>query len=65
MIVGDKSLDIINKTLAGLRPVDEQTQACLEVLNERLESLKRTSNLFAGVSFSRDVEKLAAQAAVS
>ena len=52
--------DIVNKTLAGAREVDEQTHASLAILAERLERLKRFS-MFKGISFSQDVERLAVQ----
>ncbi len=65
MFVGDNNFDIVSRSLAGLRQADEQTQASLAILAERLESLKRTSSLFAGVSFSADVEKLATQTVAS
>lgn len=53
--------DIVNKTLAGAREVDEQTQASLAILAERLERIKRFGGMFKGISFSQDVERLAVQ----
>jgi hypothetical protein len=53
--------DIVNANLRGNREVDERTQMSLAVLAERLESLKKMSGLFAGISFSDDVKKLASQ----
>jgi hypothetical protein len=52
--------DIVSRSLNGLRDIDEQTHASLAVLTERLETLKKTSSLFAGVRFSSDIGKLAA-----
>jgi hypothetical protein len=50
--------------LAGERAVDEQTQAAMAILAERLERLKASSSLYAGISFSPDVKKLQRQAEV-
>jgi hypothetical protein len=49
---------IIADTLAGRRPVDEQTHTSLAVLTERLECVKSHGGLFAGVAFSPHVRKL-------
>ncbi len=49
---------IVNESLAGERPVDEQTQAALAILTERLERLKEGSSLFAEIGFSPHVKKL-------
>jgi len=49
---------IVARSLAGKRPVDEQTFASLAVLDERLEQLKARSEAFAGVKFSAAVGKL-------
>jgi len=43
---------IVARTLAGERPVDERTHASVAVLAERLERLKGQGGLFAGVEFS-------------
>ncbi len=56
------NLRIVNETLAGDRPVDEQTQAAVAILAERLERLKQSSRLFAGITFSPHVKKLKRQA---
>jgi hypothetical protein len=53
--------DIVSRNLNGVREVDEQTHASLSVLAERLGALKKMSGLFAGISFSDDVKKLASQ----
>ena len=53
--------DTVNANLRGTREVDEQTHMSLAVLAERLNALKKMSGLFAGVSFSDDVKKLASQ----
>ena len=49
----------VQDSISGVRPVDEETYSSVSVLAERLESLKRSSSLFAGVTFSDDVAKLA------
>ncbi len=56
------NLRIINEALAGERPVDEQTQAAMMVLAERLGRLKQSSSLFANITFSPQVKKLQRQA---
>jgi len=61
MFVGDHNFEIVSKSLTGAREVDEQTHTSLAVLAERLESLRKTNRMFAGVSFSRDVERLSSQ----
>jgi len=54
----DSYCRIVGESLAGERPVDEQTYTSVEVLAERLERLKQNSNLFAGVAFSPYAQKL-------
>jgi hypothetical protein len=56
------NLRIVNETLTGDRPVDEQTQAAVAILAERLQRLKQSSRLFAGIAFSPHVRKLQKQA---
>ena len=56
------NLRIVNETLTGDRPVDEQTQAAVAILAERLQRLKQSSRLFAGITFSPHVRKLQKQA---
>ncbi len=53
-----ENLRIVNESLAGERPVDEQTQAALAILAERLERLKQSSSLFAEIGFSPHAKKL-------
>ena len=52
------SFRIISESLAGERPVDEQTHAAVAVLAERLERLKQSRSLFAKIAFSPQVQKL-------
>ena len=52
------NLRIVNESLAGERAVDEQTQAAVAILAERLERLKQTSSLFAEIGFSPHVKGL-------
>lgn len=54
----DSHCRIVGESLAGERPVDERTYASVEVLAERLERLKQSSGLFAGVAFSPYARKL-------
>ena len=49
---------VVARTLAGERPVDEQTHASVAILGERLERLKEHGGLFAGVEFSPHVRQL-------
>ena len=52
-------VETVQDSINGKRPVDEATYSSVAILSERLERLKMTSSLFAGVSFSDDVAKLA------
>jgi hypothetical protein len=58
----DSHLRIVGESLAGERPVDEQTCASVAILAERLERLKQSSGLFADITFSPHVKKLKRQA---
>lgn len=49
---------IVARTLAGERPVDEQTHASIAILAERLERLKSHGGLFTGIEFSPDLQRL-------
>ena len=62
MIRMDRHYQVVKASLAGTRPVDDQTYASVAVLSERLERLRR-SPLFAGITFSPDVEELLRQQA--
>jgi hypothetical protein len=62
MIESDsKHYQIVEKSLAGDRAVDEQTFASLEILSERLEHLKNADRMFDGVTFSPQVMDLKAR----
>lgn len=50
---------IINDSLTGSRPLDEETFSCVAVLAERLEKLKRNSDHFNDITFSPRLEELA------
>ena len=52
---------IVKRSLAGERAVDEQTFASLAILSERLERLKRLGKNFSDVTFSSAAEKLKGQ----
>ncbi len=49
---------IVAGTLAGERPVDEQTRVSMTVLAERLERLKSHGGLFADIEFSPHLQRL-------
>ena len=63
-MTGMDNLRIVSETLAGERPVDEQTHAAVAILAERLERLRLRSNLFAEIGFSPHVKNLKRQAEV-
>lgn len=48
----DRHCQIVRESLTGDRPVDEQTGTSMAILGDRLERLKQSSPLFAGVMFS-------------
>ena len=50
---------IINDSLTGGKSVDEETFSSVAVLAERLEKLKRSSDLFVDIEFSPQLEELA------
>lgn len=54
----DLHCQVVGQSLAGERPVDEQTGMSIAVLADRLERLRHSSNLFAGVMFSPYVQKM-------
>jgi hypothetical protein len=56
------NIRIVNECLAGERAVDEQTHAAVAILAERLERLRASSRVFAGISFSPQVKKFQRQA---
>ena len=49
---------IVADSLAGNREVDEQTLSSAAILSERLEQLKKSSELFSGISLSPQLSKL-------
>lgn len=54
----DPHCQVVSQSLAGERPMDEQTGLSMAVLADRLERLKQSSNLFAGVMLSPYVQKM-------
>ncbi|MEN6428611.1 MAG: hypothetical protein ABFE13_24960 [Phycisphaerales bacterium] len=54
----DRHFQIVGESLMAERPVDEQTCASMAVLADRLERLRQSSDLFAGVAFSPYVQKM-------
>lgn len=59
MNVSEFELVEVSDCISGRKPVDEGVLASVAILSDRLERLKSSSSLFAGVSFSSDVEALA------
>lgn len=53
--------EVVKDSLNGTRAVDEQTFVSLEVLNDRLERVKKLGGRFAGVAFSSAAEHLMKQ----
>ncbi len=49
---------VVARTLADQRPIDEQTHASLSVLAERLERLRSHGGLFSAIEFSPHAQKL-------
>ena len=49
---------IVAETLAGNRRADERTFAALDILDEKLERLRKLDRAFQAVAFSPDVGKL-------
>ena len=49
----------VSDCISARKPVDEGVLASVAILSDRLDRLKSSSSLFAGVSFSDDVEALA------
>jgi hypothetical protein len=52
---------IVDRTLAGRRPTDDETFASLAILTERLQRVKKLGKPFANIEFSSYVEGLKAQ----
>jgi len=48
----------VSDCISGRKTIDEGVLASVSILSDRLERLKTSSSLFAGVSFSDDVEAL-------
>jgi len=53
--------EVVTNSLNGTRAIDEQTFASLEVLNDRLERVKKLGGRFTGVVFSPAAEHLRKQ----
>ena len=58
MVGMDRHCQVVGESLMGERPVDEQTGVSMAVLADRLERLKQSSNLFAGVTFSPYAQRM-------
>lgn len=57
------AIRVLQMTLQGTRPVDDDTHVCVGVLEERLELLKQKSSLFQEIKFSEEVGRLAGRSA--
>ena len=53
--------EVVNGALQGTKTADEHTFASLEVLNDRLERVKKLGGMFANVAFSPAAENLRKQ----
>jgi hypothetical protein len=58
----DRHCQIVGESLRGVRPVDESTNVSMAILADRLERLKQSSSLFAGVTFSPHVQTMKCRA---
>lgn len=56
---------VLRDSLAGNRPVDETARQATVLLAERLERLREQHPMFASVSFSPEMERLAAPRAAA
>jgi hypothetical protein len=50
---------IVNDSLTGTSPINEETFSSVAVLAERLDKLKRSSDAFKDITFSPELEELA------
>ena len=50
---------IVMASLCGKRPVDEKTYSAINVLAERLETLKKKSPVFSDIAFAPRIEQMA------
>ena len=48
----------INACLQGHQGADDRTLASIAILSDRLERLKQSHGMFAGISFSPEVNRL-------
>jgi hypothetical protein len=53
--------EVVKDSLNGTRAIDEQTLTSLEVLNDRLERVKKLGGKFASIAFSPAAEQLRKQ----
>ena len=53
-----KHCEVVKGSLTGKREVDEHTLTSVEVLNDRLERLKKLGAKYSRIEFSPDVKKL-------
>jgi len=61
MIMANRSeVEQVSDVLSGRTSLSEETFCSIAILSDKLESLKEMSPVFAGVSFSEDIESLIA-----
>ncbi len=58
-----EAIRVLQAALRGQSPMDACGRRSVDVLEERLERLKRQSVLFEGVCFSEEVERLSGRSA--
>ena len=58
MIAANYDYQVVNQSVNGQRQVDEKTLASVATLADRLEKLQNENPMFAGISFSPDVEAI-------
>lgn len=60
MFNGTCDFEAVRDCIAGTKAVDEGVLASIAVLSDRLESLRKSSDLFSEVTFSEEAQDLAA-----
>jgi len=60
MITAENSFDIVNQSLTGQRAIDQKALVSLDSLSEKLQNLKNSNPIFAGIGFSDYVSDISA-----
>jgi hypothetical protein len=50
--------EVVKGSMTGKRDIDEQTLTSVEVLNDRLERIKKLGQKYSRIEFSPDVRRL-------